>query len=153
MRIRIIMVGRTGRGPARELMEEYLGRLERMASAELVVVPEAGTGDAAHQQRVEQQRLLEAIKPGERVIVLDERGQELSSPEFAQRLGAWRDQGVRQVAFVIGGAYGHAETMRAEADLVLALSRMTFPHQFVRAILAEQLYRAFAILNRLPYHH
>lgn len=147
------MVGRTGRGPARELMEEYLGRLERMASAELVVVPEAGTGDAAHQQRVEQQRLLEAIKPGERVIVLDERGQELSSPEFAQRLGAWRDQGVRQVAFVIGGAYGHAETMRAEADLVLALSRMTFPHQFVRAILAEQLYRAFAILNRLPYHH
>lgn len=147
------MVGRTGRGPAKELMEEYLGRLGRMATAELVVVPEAGTGDAAHQQRVEHQRLVEAIKPGERVIVLDERGQELSSPEFAQRLGAWRDQGVRQVAFVIGGAYGHTEDMRAKADLVLALSRMTFPHQFVRAILAEQLYRAFAILNRLPYHH
>lgn len=147
------MVGRTGRGPAKELMEEYLGRLGRMATAELVVVPEAGTGDAAHQQRVEHQRLVEAIKPGERVIVLDERGQELSSTEFAQRLGAWRDQGVRQVAFVIGGAYGHTEDMRAKADLVLALSRMTFPHQFVRAILAEQLYRAFAILNRLPYHH
>lgn len=147
------MVGRTGRGPAKELMEEYLARLERMAAVELVVVPEAGTGDAAHQQKVEHQRLLEAIKPGERVIVLDERGLELSSPEFAQRMGSWRDQGVRQVAFVIGGAYGHTDAMRAEASLVMALSRMTFPHQFVRAILAEQLYRAFAILNRLPYHH
>lgn len=147
------MVGKSDRGPARELMEDYLGRLERLAPVEQVVVPEAGNGDASYQQRVENERLLSALRPGERVIALDERGQEFSSPEFAKRLSSWRDQGVKSTAMLIGGAYGLNDEVRARADLVLALSRMTFTHQFVRAVLAEQLYRAYAIMNRLPYHH
>lgn len=147
------MVGKSERGPAKELMEEYLRRLERMAAVELVVVPEAGVGDPGQQQRLENERLLAALKPGERVVALDEAGMEFTSPAFAARISAWRDQGVKQLAFVIGGAYGLNDAVRQRADLVMALSRMTFTHQFVRAVLAEQIYRAYAIINRLPYHH
>lgn len=147
------MVGKSERGPARELTDEYLGRLGRLAPIEQVVVQEAGAGDVGYQQKVENERLLSALKPGERVIALDERGQEFSSPEFAKRLSSWRDQGVKGTAILIGGAYGLNDEVRARADLVMALSRMTFTHQFVRAVLAEQLYRAYAIINRLPYHH
>jgi 23S rRNA (pseudouridine1915-N3)-methyltransferase len=80
-------------------------------------------------------------------------GKALTSPAFAQQLGTWRDQGVRQVAFVIGGAYGMTDAVRDRADLVLALSAMIFPHQLVRVLFAEQLYRAATILQGSPYHH
>lgn len=147
------MVGRTERGPVAQGVAEYLGRLKRMVPVEEVVVPDAGTGDEAHQRRVECARLLAALSPHERVVVLDERGSLLDSRSFAGRLGAWRDSGVRQLTFVIGGAYGLDDPVRQRADLVLALSPMTFTHQMVRVILAEQLYRALTILHGRPYHH
>lgn len=153
MRIRLLLVGRTQRGPVLDGFRTYMDRLERMASVEQVVVAEAGTGPPAYQQRTESERLLAALKPGERVVVLDERGTQLTSAAFADRLGKWRDQGVKQTAFVIGGAYGMNDAVRQRADLVLALSAMTFPHQLVRVLFAEQLYRAFTILNGTPYHH
>ncbi|MFT3886301.1 MAG: 23S rRNA (pseudouridine(1915)-N(3))-methyltransferase RlmH [Flavobacteriales bacterium] len=153
MRIRLVMVGRTERGHVSEGLEHYLERIRRMATFEAVVLPEAGKGDPDHQRRTEEPRILAALRPGERVVLLDERGTALTSPAFAQRLGAWRDQGVRDVAFVIGGAFGVTDAVRARADLVLALSAMTFPHQLVRVLFAEQLYRAFAILKGTPYHH
>ena len=153
MKVRLIWVGRTVRGPVSDGLREYLDRLARTMVVEEVVVPEVGTGAPAYQQRVEGERLLAALKPGERVVVLDERGASMTSPEFAGRLGKWRDQGVRQVAFVIGGAYGMPEELRQRADLVLALSPMTFPHQLVRVLFAEQLYRAFSILQGTGYHH
>lgn len=147
------MVGKSERGPARELMEEYMKRLERLASIESVIVPEASHGDASVQRKVENERLIAALRPGERVIALDERGKEFTSPQFAGHLSAWRDQGVKHAAFLVGGAYGLNDDVRDRAELVMALSQMTFTHQFVRAVLAEQLYRAYAIMNRLPYHH
>ena len=153
MKIRLLLVGKTHRGPVAEGFADYASRIDRLVSFEQVVVAEAGKGEAAFQQRVESDRLLAALKPGERVVILDERGAQLTSEVFAGRVGAWRDQGVKQVAFVIGGAYGLTDEVRARADLVLALSAMTFPHQLVRVLFAEQLYRAFTILNRTPYHH
>ncbi len=153
MRIRLLLVGRTEKGPVADGLEHYLGRVRRSAPVEVVVLPEAGTGGAAQQARLEEPRILGAIKPGERVVVLDERGKGLTSPLFAAQLGAWRDQGVRQVAFVVGGAYGLTDAVRERADLVLSLSPMTFPHQLVRLLFAEQLYRAFTILEGRPYHH
>jgi 23S rRNA (pseudouridine1915-N3)-methyltransferase len=153
MKIRLIMVGRTDKGHVSEGVAQYLDRVRRVWPLEEVVLPEAGRGEAAHQQRVEGERILASRKPGERMVVLDENGGLLDSRAFAARLGAWRDQGVRQVAFVIGGAYGHSEAVRSAADLVLSLSPMTFPHQLVRVLFAEQLYRATAILQGSPYHH
>jgi 23S rRNA (pseudouridine1915-N3)-methyltransferase len=153
MKVRMIWVGRTVRGYVADGVGDYQGRLKRTVSLEEVVVPEAGTGAPAYQQRVEGERLLAALKPGERVVVLDERGKGLSSEEFAGQLGRWKDQGVRQVAFVVGGAYGLSDAVRERGDLVMALSPMTFPHQLVRVLFSEQLYRAFSILGGSGYHH
>ena len=153
MRIKLVLVGKTERGHVAEGMAAYLNRLTRTMPVEELVLPEAGRGEPAYQQRVECERILAALKPGERVVVLDERGRALTSPQFAGQLGKWRDQGVRQVTFVIGGAYGLTDEVRQRADLVLSLSAMTFPHQLVRVLFAEQLYRAFSILQGSPYHH
>jgi 23S rRNA (pseudouridine1915-N3)-methyltransferase len=148
-----LLVGRTERGYVAEGLQHYLDRIARMAEVEVAVIAETGQGEAAHRQRTEGERILAALRPGERLVALDERGALLTSPALAARLGAMRDQGIRQVAFVVGGAYGLSEAVRGRADLVLSLSPLTFPHQLVRVLFAEQLYRAFTILNRLPYHH
>jgi len=153
MKVRLILVGRSERGFVEDGVGHYLARLQRTSPVEVVVLPEAGRGEVTFQQRTESERILAALKPGERVVVLDERGAALTSPAFANKLGTWRDQGVRQVAFVIGGAYGMTDEVRQRADLVMALSEMTFPHQLVRVLFAEQLYRAFSILQGSPYHH
>lgn len=153
MEVRLLLVGRSERGLVADGVKHYLDRLTRNLPVEQVVLAEAGRGDPAYQQRTESERILAALKPGEKVVVLDERGAQLTSTQFAERLGKWRDQGVRQVAFVIGGAYGMTDAVRERADLVLALSAMTFPHQLVRVLFAEQLYRAMAILQGSPYHH
>ncbi|MCC6841107.1 MAG: 23S rRNA (pseudouridine(1915)-N(3))-methyltransferase RlmH [Flavobacteriales bacterium] len=153
MRMRLIMVGRTERGFVADGLGHYLDRIRRMAPLEEVVLADAGRGEPAWQQRTESERILAALKPGEKVVVLDERGKQLTSPGFAQRLGTWRDQGARELAFVIGGAYGMTEAVRERADLVLSLSPMVFPHQLVRVLFAEQLYRALSILKGTGYHH
>lgn len=153
MNFRLIVVGRTERGWVADGLGHYLARIRHMAKLEEVVLPEAGRGEPAWQQRTESERILAALKPGEKVVVLDERGKQLTSPGFAQRLGTWRDQGARELAFVIGGAYGMTEAVRQRADLVLSLSPMVFPHQLVRVLFAEQLYRALSILKGTGYHH
>lgn len=153
MRIRLILVGRSERGHVADGLKHYLDRVRRMEALEEVLIPDAGKGEPAWQQRTESERILAALRPGERVVVLDERGGLLTSPQFAQRIGIWRDQGVRDIAFVIGGAYGMTDALRQRADLVLSLSPMVFPHQLVRVLFAEQLYRALSILKGTGYHH
>jgi 23S rRNA (pseudouridine1915-N3)-methyltransferase len=108
----------------------------------------AGGGDTD----AETGRLLAAVPEGAAIVALDGRGRDLTSEDLALRLGRWRDEGVRVVAFLIGGADGLGEAARARASLVLALGRMTWPHQLVRVMLAEQVYRASTILAGHPYH-
>ena len=153
MKLRLILVGRSERGHVAEGLSHYVDRINRLEAMEIVVLPDAGKGDVAWQQRTESERILAALRPGEKVVVLDERGTLLTSPAFAQRIGTWRDHGVRDIAFVIGGAYGMTDAVRQRADLVLALSPMVFPHQLVRVLFAEQLYRALSILKGTGYHH
>lgn len=153
MRLRLILVAKSERGFVADGLDHYRDRIRRMEPIEEMILPDAGKGDIAWQQRTESDRILAALQPGEKVVVLDERGTLLSSPAFAQRLGAWRDHGVRDIAFVIGGAYGVNDAVRARADLVLSLSPMVFPHQLIRVIFTEQLYRALSILKGTGYHH
>lgn len=153
MRIRLVLVGRSEKGHITEGQRHYVERIRRMAPLEETVLPDAGRGEPAWQQRIESERILAALRPAEKVVVLDERGSMLTSPAFAQRLGTWRDQGVRDLAFVIGGAYGMTDEVRQRADLVLSLSPMVFPHQLVRVLFSEQLYRALSILQGSKYHH
>lgn len=147
------MVGRTERGFVAEGMAHYLARVGHWSAVQEVVVPRSERKDPAEQRSEEEKGSLKAIPAAGRVIVLDERGKSMGSTAFAAQLGAWRDQGVREVTFMIGGAHGHSDAVRSRGDLVLSLSPMTFPHQLVRLLFAEQLYRAWSILHRSGYHH
>lgn len=154
MRLHLCAVGRLRAGPERDLVDDYLQRLERTGRplglgpvSEHEVEDRRGGGMAA-----EGLLLSRAIPEGAALCVLDERGKPVSSPEFAAALAGWRDAGRQDAAFVIGGADGLDPGLRARADLVVSLGRMVWPHMLVRVMLAEQLYRAATILSGSPYH-
>ena len=154
MRLHLCAVGRLRAGPERDLVDDYLQRLDRTGRplglgpvTEHEVEDKKGGGMAA-----EGALLSRAIPESAALCVLDERGKTLSSPEFAQMLASWRDGGRQDAAFVIGGADGVEPSLRARADLVVSFGRMVWPHMLVRVMLAEQLYRAATILTGSPYH-
>jgi 23S rRNA (pseudouridine1915-N3)-methyltransferase len=150
MRLVIAAVGRAKPGPARDLYDSYVARLPWSLALREV---EARRGLAGPALKREEAALLTAVLPaGAITVALDERGQDLGSADFACRLGAWRDEGWGDIAFVIGGADGLHDGLRDTAALVLAFGRTTWPHMLVRAMLAEQLYRASTILTGHPYH-
>ena len=137
MLLHIVARGRIGRGPEAELVERYLKRLSW--PVKVSELPEQGG-------RV-------PPKPESCVtIMLDEKGEQLGSLAFAERLGRWRDDGRREARFLIGGADGFGDGERAGADLLLAFGKATWPHLLARAMLAEQLWRATSILANHPYH-
>ncbi len=137
MLLHIIAVGRIGKSPEAELVQRYKARMiNPMKITELAegkVVPEA-------------------VNTPVRTVVMDERGVAVSSESLAARLGKWRDDGVREVRFLIGGADGHDDITRSKADLLMSFGPATWPHMLTRAMLAEQIYRAETILRGHPYH-
>ena len=158
MRVGIVAVGRMKQGPERELVARYLDRavasgkslgLTNFAVSELT---ESRAGSAAA-RKVEEAKAIAAVLPGSGLVVaLDERGKTLGSDDFAQRLARWRDDGKQALSFVVGGADGIDPAFVKAADLTLSFSPLTWPHQLVRIMLAEQLYRATTILSGHPYH-
>ena len=136
------------------MVDDYLQRCDRSGRAlglgpvtEHEVEDKRGGGMAA-----EGELLARALPAGAVLVVLDERGKTLSSPELATQLATWRDGGRQDAAFVIGGADGIDPALRARADLAISFGRMVWPHMLVRVMLAEQLYRATTILAGAPYH-
>lgn len=155
MRLLLIAVGRLRPGPARDLFEEYRGRLR--PPLELIEVEERRPLAGPELKRREGELLLEQLKrrqgKGGRVLVaLDEHGAALDTLGFAKRYAGWRERAVEEIAFLIGGADGLAPEVKENADLTLSLGPMTWPHLLVRGLLAEQLYRAQQILAGHPYH-
>jgi 23S rRNA (pseudouridine1915-N3)-methyltransferase len=152
VRLRVVAVGRDRSGLFAPAVDEYAKRLARYAKFELVEVSEAKRHAGTPRAKDEEgETLLARLSPGERVVLLDERGKEPTSVELAQRLAGWLQRG-QDVTFVIGGSDGHAEAIRARAQETLSLSRMTLAHRLARVVLLEQLYRAFTILKGEPYH-
>lgn len=137
MRLHVIARGKIGRSPEADLVARYEKRIQW--PMKLTELPETG-GSVA-----------DPITPC-RTVLLDERGKQLSSEEFAALLGRWRDDGVREARFVLGAADGHGEAARQDADLLLAFGKATWPHLLARAMLMEQLFRATSILAGHPYH-
>ncbi|MEJ2120290.1 MAG: 23S rRNA (pseudouridine(1915)-N(3))-methyltransferase RlmH [Alphaproteobacteria bacterium] len=150
MRIVIAAVGKFRREPERELFETFVKRISWPIT--LKEVEERSPLPAPQRKEREAAKLLAALPEGATVIALDERGKTLSSADFAKRMGRWRDDGVGDLAFVIGGADGLDTSVLDRAQLTLSLGPMTWPHMMVRALLAEQLYRAQSILAGHPYH-
>lgn len=150
MRLWLAAVGRAKPGPELDLFQQYARRLTPALT--LREVEEKRPLPVPERKLREGELLLAAIPAGAIVVALDERGKSIGSEVFAERLGRWRDDGVGDVAFLIGGADGHGDAVRARADLLLSFGAMTWPHMLVRAMAAEQLWRAQAILSGHPYH-
>ncbi|MDF0601093.1 23S rRNA (pseudouridine(1915)-N(3))-methyltransferase RlmH [Psychromarinibacter sp. C21-152] len=154
MRLNICAVGRLRAGPERALVDDYLTRFDRtgrglgLGPASVTEVEDRKGGGMA----AEADLLRRAVPKGAKLAVLDERGKRLTSPQFAELLADWRDQGVPDAAIAIGGADGLDPSLRAQADIAVSLGAMVWPHMLVRVMLAEQLYRAAAILAGTPYH-
>jgi 23S rRNA (pseudouridine1915-N3)-methyltransferase len=150
MRLHIVAVGKLKAGPHLALARHYAERLAwPLAMRE---VEEKRPLPAAELKEREGALLLAAMPAGAVLVALDERGRSLTSAVFAQKLAQWRDAGVSDLAFLIGGADGLADQVRQKAQLVLSLGAMTWPHLLVRGMLLEQLYRAQQILAGHPYH-
>jgi 23S rRNA (pseudouridine1915-N3)-methyltransferase len=137
MLLHVVARGKIGRSPEAELVERYARRIAW--PLKLTELPETGG------------RIPEPQTPL-RTVLLDEKGEQLSSEDLARQLEAWRDGGIREARFVIGAADGHGEAERAESDLLLAFGQATWPHLLARAMLLEQLFRATSILAGHPYH-
>jgi 23S rRNA (pseudouridine1915-N3)-methyltransferase len=146
----VLAVGRSRDAPIDALFAEYARRC--LWPIRLVELQPRGIIPPERRKEAEAASLLGAVPAGAAVVALDERGRDLTSDELALQLGAWRDGGRRTVAFLIGGPDGLAESILRAAELRLAFGRMTWPHRLVRVMLAEQLYRAHAILAGHPYH-
>lgn len=152
MRLRVVAVGKDRSGLYAPAVEEYASRLGRYVRFELVEVPEARKQAGTPQARDEEgAALLSKLRPADRVVLLDEHGDEPTSPDLAKRLEQWLVGG-KDLAFVIGGSDGHGAALLARADEKLALSRLTLAHRLARLVLVEQLYRAYTIMRGEPYH-
>lgn len=158
MRLVIAAVGRLKSGPERELVGRYLeranaaGRSVTLAPLEILEIAEGHGRRAPERMAEEAEKLLAAVPKGAKIVALDAGGKALSSGDFATRLAAMRDQGDQTAVFLIGGADGLARALLEKADLKLSYGSATFPHQVVRILLTEQIYRAITILSGHPYH-
>ncbi len=158
MRLVVIAIGRLKQGPERELSDRYrkrfdeIGRKLGFRGLEILELPESRARDASARSAEEAAAILAAIPEKSVLVALDERGQNLDSTVFARHLGRWRDEAVANTIFVIGGADGLSPELRRKAKLAIAFGSATWPHQIVRVMLLEQLYRAATILAGHPYH-
>lgn len=149
VKMKIICIGKTNREFG-AIIDDYIKRLPRDWRVDWQILPYSRkTAQAARQD--ESGNLLARLTSNDYVILLDERGEQLTSPKFSQKIERVLAQ--KTLVFVIGGAYGVNDELRARADFTLSFSPMVFPHQIARLVLVEQIYRAFAISRNLPYHH
>jgi 23S rRNA (pseudouridine1915-N3)-methyltransferase len=158
MHLVVVSIGRLKQGPERELSERYRERFDDMGrklgfrGLELREIAESRARDATTRMSEEAAAISARIPEKAVVVALDERGDNLDSGNFARHLGRWRDQQVLNTIFVIGGADGLSPDLRSKAQLMMAFGSATWPHQMVRIMLMEQLYRAATILAGHPYH-
>ncbi|MFN7954510.1 MAG: 23S rRNA (pseudouridine(1915)-N(3))-methyltransferase RlmH [bacterium] len=152
MKIQVIAVGATRTPYVREGVADYLSRLRGPRAVEWLEV-KADPGDRPDGRAREAERILARVPSDSTLVRLDEHGEELTSEAFAARLGGWQASGTRLLSFAIGGAYGFDPAVASRARFTVSLSKMTFPHELVRLVLVEQLYRAFQILDGTGYHH
>ena len=154
MRITICAVGRLRRGPELDLISDYLDRFNKsgrnlgFTAAQIIEVEDKkNLGMSAEADLIKR-----AIPKGATLCTLDERGQLISSPDFANQMARWRDTGTSDLAFIIGGADGIDPNLRAQADFSISFGQMVWPHMLARVMLSEQIYRAATILAGSPYH-
>ena len=156
MKILLIVIGKTDQKWLIDGIGQYTERLTHFAQFEMQVIPDIRNTknmDFQTQKVREGEQILSLLQPSDDVYLLDDKGKEMTSPEMAQWLQKRMAQSTKRLVFIIGGPYGFSQDVYNRVPGRLSLSKMTFSHQMVRLIFVEQLYRAFSILNNLPYHH
>ena len=156
MKISLLVIGKTDAGYFIDAVNEYQKRLEHYIPFEMQVIPDIKNSKnltTEQQKEKEGELILKNLQPGDYIALLDEKGKEYTSLQFASYIEKKTHTISRRLVFIIGGPYGFSPSVYGKANERLTLSRMTFSHQMVRLIFLEQLYRAMTILNNEPYHH
>ncbi len=156
MKITLLVVGRTVDANITAGIKDYTQRLSHFTQFDTEVIPELKNArklSEAQQKEQEGELIIKALQPGDRVVLLDEGGKEYRSTEFASWIEHKQNISTKRLVFVVGGPYGFSQKVYDTAHEKLSLSKMTFSHQMIRLLFIEQLYRAYTIINHLPYHH
>lgn len=156
MKIKLICIGKTGKGFLVDGENEYLNRLKHYVNIERIEIPDLKNAKKLSIEQIkslEGKEILSKVITGEQLILLDEKGKDFTSEKFADFIQKKFNQGGKALVFVIGGAYGFSKEVYDRSDSLLSLSKMTFSHQMIRMIFFEQVYRAMTILKGEPYHH
>lgn len=155
MEIKLLTIGKTGISYIKEGINEYCKRLSRYLPYEIVELPDARKGrlSESEQKEAEAELILRYLNESDNVVLLDEKGREYTSREFAALLERLMASGRKRTVFVVGGPYGFSQRIYQRSDSMISLSKMTFNHEMVRLFFTEQMYRGISILHGLPYHH
>lgn len=153
MKCLIISVGKKHDPALAVAIEQYQNRLSAWLPVDWRLLDAVDKPTKEDQNEAEGKLILACLQPDDVVVTLDEHGKSMNTETFAALLDGWQQRGKKRVVFVIGGAYGLSKSVLQRAQVVLSLSALTFPHQLVRLILIEQLYRAAAVIRNHPYHH
>ena len=156
MKIFLLAIGKTQTDYLRSGIDMYMSRIVHYIPMEFKILPDikGGRGLTEEQQKEKEgATMMSALQPGDAVVLLDERGREFTSREFAQFVETRMNSGLKRLVFVIGGPYGFSDAMYTRADGTISLSRMTFSHEMIRLFFVEQVYRSMTILRGEPYHH
>jgi 23S rRNA (pseudouridine1915-N3)-methyltransferase len=156
MNITLLMIGNTSEAFVLDGYQVFMKRLKHYVKVKEVIIPDIKDRKHLNSEQIKEKEatlILEKLTAANYTVLLDERGKEFNSVEFSGFLQKMMNAGTRDLFFIIGGAYGVAESVKQKADLTISLSRMTFTHQVIRLLFAEQLYRAMTILKNEPYHN
>lgn len=156
MKITIIAVGKTATPYISKAIDAYLERLSHYVKTEIEIIPDIKVSRALTEQQQkdrEGEAILSLLRPGDVAVLLDERGKELTSREFAESIERRMTAGLKRLVYIIGGPYGFSQAVYDAVPQRLSLSRMTFTHEMIRLFFTEQIYRAMTILRGEPYHH
>jgi len=156
MKIKVLVVGKNKEEYIAEALREYHKRINKYTRFDIEEISSIKASKKYSEKEIKEkegQKILKALPGDSIVVLLDERGKQMNSTEFAKWIQKFMNSGTRNMTFVIGGAYGFSDGLYEKADMKLSFSKMTFSHQIVRVVFAEQLYRAFTIIHGEPYHH
>ncbi|KYP14772.1 23S rRNA (pseudouridine(1915)-N(3))-methyltransferase RlmH [Flavihumibacter sp. CACIAM 22H1] len=153
MKIILVSIGKQQDASTKEAVQDFTQRISRYFPCEWKLLPPAKSTDPVQIKKTEAQQVLQGLQAEDYLVLLDERGKNISSPELAQLIQDRANESRKQLVFLIGGAYGVDTALQQRANFTWSLSRLVFPHQLVRLILAEQVYRACSILRNEKYHH
>lgn len=156
MHIKLILIGNTNEAYLKEGIAEYFQRIKKYNSIDIIEIKDIKNAKNLSQDELkkkEGQQILQHVHSGDYVVLLDDKGKQYTSLLFADFVQAKMNVSIKQLVFIIGGAYGFSDEIYKLAKEKLSLSAMTFSHQLIRVVFLEQLYRAFSILNHSPYHH